>query len=221
MNVLYLGMADDIMAPLLLVPELTTLFAIDLFDPCFSIDETWEGQKEDIKQILTNGNDKNSLFSKIRGKFYKTNKTKEIYYLKSKSIIIEDIDNENVWKLKFIYDNIERQLIYYHHQDFYETWPNEINNITHIMTMGAEYWPYDNKKRKMILQMLHDRTTDYYYFYALSSWHEHFPIQLNFISGAEDGRGNVARLDVNKKNNSSDWLRNIFNTNQTYSLVDD
>ena len=31
-NVLYLGMADDIMTPLLLVPELTNLYVIDQFD---------------------------------------------------------------------------------------------------------------------------------------------------------------------------------------------
>ena len=51
MNVLYLGMVYDIMAPLLLVPNLTTLFVIDIFDHHFSKDGTWSGQKEDIKEI--------------------------------------------------------------------------------------------------------------------------------------------------------------------------
>ena len=57
MKVLYLGMAHDIMSPLLLVPNVKTIYSIDSFDPCFSSDKTWEGQKQDIKQVLTQGND--------------------------------------------------------------------------------------------------------------------------------------------------------------------
>ena len=49
-NVLYCGMADDILTPLILVPNLTTLFVIDKFDSAFAKNNTWEGQKEDIKR---------------------------------------------------------------------------------------------------------------------------------------------------------------------------
>lgn len=64
-NVLYLGMADDIMSPLMLVPDLENLYVINLLAPAFSPDGTWEGLKNDIKTILTDGSNING-YKKMR-----------------------------------------------------------------------------------------------------------------------------------------------------------
>lgn len=42
-NILYLGMADDIITPFMLVPHLDVLYIIDWFDEAFSKDMTSEG----------------------------------------------------------------------------------------------------------------------------------------------------------------------------------
>src|SRR5437762_9108983 len=109
-KVLYLGMAGDIMLPLLVVENLTTLFVIDKFDPCYSKDKTWKGLKEDIKDVLSNGSDENSRSRKIH---VEDHWNKSIHYLETKSIITLDVDDGSVWRLKFIYNRKERELIYY------------------------------------------------------------------------------------------------------------
>ena len=45
-NVLYLGMADDIMSPLLLLPDISTIYVIDMFDRYYSSDGTFNSQKK-------------------------------------------------------------------------------------------------------------------------------------------------------------------------------
>ena len=57
---LYLGMAGDIMAPLLLNPNVKTIYVISKFMSHFSSKGTWTSQKDDIRQILVNGNDNNT-----------------------------------------------------------------------------------------------------------------------------------------------------------------
>jgi hypothetical protein len=59
--VLYCGMADDILTPFLLIPNLKTLYVIDKFDRAFSKDRTLEGQHREIVSILKAGNDQNSF----------------------------------------------------------------------------------------------------------------------------------------------------------------
>jgi len=56
-NVLYCGMADDVLRPILLVPDFDKLFVIDGFDSAFAKNRSWEGQKEDILEMLSRGDD--------------------------------------------------------------------------------------------------------------------------------------------------------------------
>ena len=176
MNVLYLGMADDIMSPLLIVPDLTTLFVIDLFDKCFSKDKTWKSQKEDIKEILTNGSDINSHGRQVT---IKCNDDDTIHYLKDKAKILKDNDNGSVWKLKFKYDNIVRNLIFYHHRNFLIKWPEDIINIKHVIMIGAFCWEgFIENDCTVLLSMLKTRTIIPYYIYALTFNHKHFPEHL-------------------------------------------
>jgi hypothetical protein len=206
MNVLYMGMADDILAPLLLVPELTTLFAIDKFDKCFSKDKTWKGQKEDIKQILLNGSDIDSHSRQID---IECGNDKDIYYLVAKSFIIEDKDTGYVWRLKFKYNNIERQLVYYHHRDFLIKWPDDIKDISHVMYMGAFRWDYFNLRSSYILiSMLETRTLVPYYIYGATFCHKHFPEHLMIgAHSAEDG--GISRIQVSDMTTHK-WIEQIY-----------
>ena len=59
MNVLYLGMAFDIMSPLLLIPDLDTIYAIDLVDTSYGL-PSWDLHKAEMRLILTCGSDEKS-----------------------------------------------------------------------------------------------------------------------------------------------------------------
>lgn len=151
-RVLYLGMANDIMSPLLLVPDFDIVYVICKLDRAFAKDKTWEGQKEDIKQILESGNNECSF---SRGVYLKYDEDTPVYYLEGASKIIKESDDGYCWRLDFIYDRKPRELVYYHHREFIAEWPKEIYQIDHVMSMGATF-PF----REMILQeMIFSRCT--------------------------------------------------------------
>jgi len=99
-KVLYCGMADDILMPLLLIPDLLTLFVIDKFDLAFARHETWEGQKGDIIQILVDGNNKSSWH---REEYLAYKKTASIYSIDAPCTILSKTDDGNIWTLEFEY----------------------------------------------------------------------------------------------------------------------
>jgi hypothetical protein len=157
--VLYCGMADDIMAPLLLVPDVDIIYAIDYFDPAFSPDGSIQGQTEEIKLILQRGNDKHTesrriyegefrhdhRYSKMHRRLDKCNSYyKDIHYLHGKSMFIRDAEMDigcqrRRWELIFHYNGKTRILIYYRKVNFLNVWPDEIKDLTDIMTMGATF----------------------------------------------------------------------------------
>lgn len=133
--ILYLGMADDIMGPLLMFPNVKTIFVICKFDKAFSSKKTWKSQKGDIKKVLKRGKKKcNGGYSKELNE-----ETDVVHYLDGKSKILEEEDDENSqrWYLKFLYNGQERELIYFHHRDFSSDWPNEIQKVEAVICTGA------------------------------------------------------------------------------------
>ena len=100
-NIIYCGMAGDIMSPLLLVPDFDTLFVIDLFDPCFSSEGSWKSQKDDIRRILLDGSDENSWSRAL----YNRQEKPSIHYLAGKSEIIDE--NETILDKKEDIDDIK------------------------------------------------------------------------------------------------------------------
>lgn len=198
MKVLYLGMANDIMSPLLLIPETTIIYAIDSFDSCYSRDGTWDTQKKDIQQILIQGNDLNTFSYDIH-----TSDTddKEPHYLKHKSKILNSVDDGSVWTLEFLYGTGPITLKYYHHYNFYSEWPDEITEISKIIGIGADvYWPVESeandcnrvspKRCKILLKQFHERThPKMYTLYALSFLHENWP-ERAFIQNGREREGN-------------------------------
>ena len=190
-------MAHDIMSPLLLVPNVKTIYSIDSFDPCFSSDKTWEGQKQDIKQVLTQGNDFDTRTYHCYTRY--PEKSKEIHYLSHTSTIITDIDDGKKWTLIFKYGRYRIiELIYYHNRDFYDPhgWPTDIQNINHIMGMGAPvfyYGIYNNRQAideltqaecDVLVQQFKERTSKSgYIMYALNFLHEHWPEKITIKNG--------------------------------------
>ncbi len=146
-KVLYCGMADDILTPLILVPNLSKLFAIDLFDKAYAKNNTWNGQKDDILQCLIKGNNKNSHHREI---YLHYNKNTKIYDINEPCLIINEKDNDKCWIVDFTYKGIQRQLVYFHHTNFIANWDKQINGISHLMCMGAEFPMRETLLNKMI-----------------------------------------------------------------------
>jgi hypothetical protein len=142
-------MADDILHPLLLVPELTKLFVIDYFDSAFAKNGTWEGQKKDILEILTSGNNKNSRHREVYSHYYKK---VPIYYLDDPCKIIKQLDENKCWEVDFMYKGIKRELNYFHHTNFISKWNKDISDISHVMSMGAVFPISDKKLKKMLIE---------------------------------------------------------------------
>lgn len=204
-NVLYLGMADDIMSPLLLVPNLTILYVIDKFDSYFSPDSTFDSQKNDIINALSNGSD----LDKRSRKIYNDD---SVHFLEGKSKIISNIDDGKVWRLQFEYMDKIRNLIYYHHRDFLEEWPNEIMNITHVMTMGSFGW-YCFKMQdydcQILKSMLHSRTSKSFNFYALWFTHDHFSYKITIKCGKERDGTEIGMITIDNKKDTK-WIRKLY-----------
>lgn len=137
-NILYCGMADDILTPILLAPDFDTLFAIDIFDGAFTPEcsSKWEDQKNEILMLLEDGHDQNSWHLKV----YKEHHPNwPITKLNGKCTILSNIDDGKCWHVQFLYENQQRALLYYHHRDFYKTWPSDVKDINHLMSMGAVF----------------------------------------------------------------------------------
>lgn len=215
-NVLYCGMADDIMLPLLLESNLDNLYVIDLFDECFSWNGTLKSQQDDIVNILKNGDD-----SKSHSRYIYTNETRhscfkpgielncsDIHYLEEKSEILEDERYTNKWFLKFKYlDKIRTMTIYY--QNFLEeTWPDEINNVKYIITVGS--WSFDThieEPSEIWINMLKTRTNDKFMFVALSFNHvfeNHYIIK----HGKSRFGDEIAYIEIAKNDDIDKLIRN-------------
>lgn len=157
-NILYCGMADDILTPLILVPNFTTLFVIDLFDSAFAKGGNWEGQKQDILQCLTDGNNKKSHHMEVYLYYDKSTPT---YYIDEPCVMLNEEDNGKIWRVKFTYKGILRELVYIHHTNFIANWHSEVNSISHLMCMGAEF-PIE---KRMLNKMIQERCDDDCKFY--------------------------------------------------------
>ena len=226
-NILYLGMAEDIMAPLLINPDVSTIFVIDEFDFAYSSNGTWEAQKDGVRRFLLNGSDEDShsrlTFTKdpndlpIHLKWIgpRDFDDKSIHYLKSKSVITGDDDDGKVWRLSFEYDGRPVQLVYYHHRNFLKEWPSEIKDIGQVLVMGAFYWggfvkPDDPKYgSETIICMLETRTMKPFKFYALAFNHKHFPEKIVIKCGLERKGTEIAMITIDSTDDSK-WIELLY-----------
>lgn len=120
-NVLYLGMGDDIITPLLLQPDFDVLYVIDIFVGNNSI-KTFEQMQQKIVDTLTTG--------------ITLEETYQSQEIGGKAIIISKEQSYKKWVLTFDFNGKIRKLIRYE-GDFYDTWPVEITEINHIIAINS------------------------------------------------------------------------------------
>ncbi len=132
-RMLYCGMSDDIMHPLLLESNVNIIYSISKFDKAYSSCGTWESQKEDIMRTLRTGRKKCYSDEEIHG-----NKI-GYHMLVGKSKIIKEHDDKTnkIWRVKFMYNDVIRGLVYYYERDFMIDWPDEIQNVSYVTGVGA------------------------------------------------------------------------------------
>lgn len=178
-NGLYLGMATDIATALYLVPDMTTLFAINKLDDAYG---SWDEHMRLIKQILIDGND-SSMLQIIPPE------ERVVTYLSGPSEILSETLTDTVWTLDFRYNGLNRKLVYYYDTDFLDSWPENITNIQHIFFMGAfsfsSFTEYGDSS-KTIINMIETRSRRPW-IYALAFNHRKFPIHSS-KSFQEKGR---------------------------------
>jgi hypothetical protein len=190
-NVLYLGMASDILLPFLLVPDLSTLYVIDTFDyyhtATFAVSGyTLDHQHRQLLNILEKGNDSEfdeekatkSICSMPYGeaKILKIDQSDNLY----PEIATNDYDDKGLfWKVSMLYNNkIVNIIIYY--GDFCKTWNSDVNNINHLIISGSvathlfidtensiKNDSYQNKERTTILfKMFQERMIKPFFVYG-------------------------------------------------------
>ena len=162
--VLYCGMAEDILTPLMIVPDVDLIIAISKFDSAYSPDGTWRGQQEEILKMLKCGNDAESYHTYIANKppLGIPRNIKLPYVIDN--ITETDYPNEGYWEVNFLYNNKLRILRYYHHTNYYNEWNSTIRNINHLMFMGASF-DYSNDT---LVRMIEERISKDGYYYTSS-----------------------------------------------------
>lgn len=207
MNALYLGMATDIMAPLLLLPDVDVIYVMNTLDKAFGC--TWEEHKLRICTVLEQGSDKNIKTSYTNYPPKSQNPIKDVHTLLGPSTLVSNIDNyktniEAKWVLEFIYNGKSRKLIYYYDFNFvYHVWPEEIRNIHHILWNGTYTWDmlitdydYDDDYCPSIKTFMMERMAYDAYLYALSFNHTWFPEHIWIYDGHERDGHSVAKLKL-------------------------
>lgn len=176
-DMLYLGMADDIWTVLSMKidSDIVNLHVIDMFDEAFTGGETLEDQRDEIRTMITSGNN-----HCIRDRKVDAN-------LPHKGQIISDIVTDSKWSLDFQY-GLTTIRACVHTRDFMQEWPEEIRNIDLVLYIGAASW--ENFLEPTFLQMMTSRTVPNFDLIALTFLHEHFPTQYEVI----DRYGNAEEL---------------------------
>ena len=157
-NVMYFGMAIDIVGPMQLVPDFDTIYTINTVDPCIGYGGSIKNIIKIIKIILETGKNIYALpEGKDLGLF--SDDMNIIIDVVSPSIIINetfyDYDNNIIneiniseekpmikWHLKFNYDGKIRNLIYYFNYNFTCEWSRDITNINHFLFQGSYDFNY-------------------------------------------------------------------------------
>ena len=125
-------MADDILTPFILVPSLTKLFVIDLFDDAYSKDGTLDTQQKEILEILVKGSDEASYHRQVLHERVPITRI-------SKSTILSSQIKNNVWRIQLKMKSKDREITIFSKRDFHKPWPKQIRDVDHLMTMGAEF----------------------------------------------------------------------------------
>ena len=226
-KILYCGMADDIMAPLILEGHLNNrfnemiIYVIDRFDPAFSHNQTIESQRDDIVNILKNGSDESShsrfIYLQDSQEYDDNKKFPEQTYSSihklplGKCDILYDIRTSNTWELKFIYCDIHYTLKTFSHNFLCEKWANEICDLTAIMFMGSYTFNQSDEDLRIFTEMLNTRRhkTQPCAIYALSFIHRGFPEHFIIKDGKDRYGTCIGRIYLQNNDDATilydDW----------------
>lgn len=169
-NVMYLGMADDILLPLLIAPELDNLFVISRFDAAYSPDATAWGQRADIRQTLELGHNGSSRHIKLARKY----RGEEVTRLPlGPCQILHDVFRGGEWNLSFQYGPITVRMLY-QYRDFVSVWDSRMRDIDHVICVGATTPVFEEPLNRM----LRERCTTDACFYDQDNWGQGKPIRV-------------------------------------------
>ena len=180
MKAVYLGMAMDVMAPLLLESGLDELFAIDLVEDGYAgVANGWDGQKNEIKRALDEGNDANLAVARCHHNDYVARKP---HHQWGRATLLPESEDNLAWRLAFMWGGRKRRLCYWHHRDFRKPWPDEMVGLGAVFCMGADLHAGSEKKFKeevddpVVVSMLRDRTASAWRLWSLchgqKGWHK-------------------------------------------------
>jgi hypothetical protein len=169
-NILYLGMAWDIMLPMLAEPDFDTLYVLNQIDYAYG---SWDHHMKTILSILKDGSDENVMSSKNPSKFQKQyynengSKSLRVHRLSGTSKILSDnvkeLDRNDFQELSDypkieVYDYKSSKFnpnkawrisflyenkirnLVYYATSFLSEWPSEIKNIQSIFWPGSYEW---------------------------------------------------------------------------------
>jgi len=185
-NVMYFGMAIDIVGPMQLVPDFDTIYTINTVDKCIGYGGSITNIVKIIKIILTTGkniyalpegkdlglfsDDKNIVIDVVSPSII----INESFYDYDNNIInnIDDSEDRQIkrslsmikWHLTFNYNGKNRDLVYYFNYNFTCEWPHPIINISHILFQGS--YDFCNLKKvyfndspdMMVIRMIETRS---------------------------------------------------------------
>lgn len=203
-NVLYLGMADDILSPFWLIPNIENLWVIDLFDGAFCTGYTRDSQRNDIRKYINDMGFK--ILSDNLEVTHKSDRTRDIKFFEEKNawcietgknkgdgyykftkkpleIIKNDKSMEGIWTVTFQYpgQNVIRQLKYFS-DNFWKEWNEEIQDLTDIVgieAVGLDYYEEDDCEHLDIMnKMFLERTREKFTLHLLEFLHYYFPYKI-------------------------------------------
>jgi len=227
-KILYCGMADDIMSPLILEGHLEDefnemiIYVIDAFDPAYSSTETLDGQRDDIVNILKNGSDESSINRLISleenddANPFSDEKFPEQTYTSihtlpfGKCVILSDVRKSNKWILKFIYGKFNITLISFSHDFVRRKWANEICDLSAIIFIGSHHFKKSDKKFTNFTKMLNTRRhkTQPCAIYTLSFLHTNFPEHFIIKNGQERCGSFIGRIYLQNNDDAMKLYRN-------------
>lgn len=174
-NVMYFGMAFDIVGPMQLVPDFDTIYTINFVDPCIGYGGSIKNIIKIIKLILTTGK---NIYALPEGKdlglfsddpnividiVAPSTIINETYYDYDNNIVSEIDDSEDrkiKWHLTFNYNGKDRKLIYYFNYNFTYKWALDIININHFLFQGSYDFAFLNNKFNEISGEIEKNTPD-------------------------------------------------------------
>ena len=217
-NVLYLGMDRDIMAPMLLVPDFDNLFVISRYYETHGW--TIKTMQNDLKKVLTEGQRFIHEGGYYFGGILPAGELPCPHKLPCTAEILED-NQQDVWRLKFKYNGKIRNLIYFFEYDFYDDWPEEITNIGHVLWLSAFRWDnfitggygdYEHRNHPKVMNlatMLETRTISPW-FYSYDFMDVLFPYQQRIYDGKWKEGTKIVKIHFDRLMKNTFWWKNDF-----------